>query len=603
MASDERDLRAARTVIREVTVDRARLRPGTELNGIFVVDSLLATGGMGEVYRGHSIQTGDKVAIKLIRSDLAESETALALFRREASALHNLYHEAIARFFLFSIDPNLNRAYMAMEFVEGTSIESVIASGQPLDPRDVAILSRRVARGLQAAHDIGIIHRDISPDNIILAGGEARKAKIIDFGIARSTQLSNTTVIGGGFAGKYNFVSPEQLGLYDGDVRAASDIYSLGLVMAAALRGKPIDMSGSQVEVINKRRAVPDLSGVPATFVPLLSRMLEPDPAQRPGSMLDVADACEALMEGRTAPPETVPPQSQIASKPATDAELLSRRRSRGLAVTAAALLLMLSGGGVYLAFRQPAEQAVADAAKSTRPSPSPESSPESSRPDDAGQSPDPSARPAPASEFALRVKRFIDAYDGGPCFKITSAKADRAQTRIEGIGTSAEPFNALDDAFKKALGQEADIQFKAVTPQQCSAMNFLARSRFNEKLAPRLEVSALEVRNGQPISGKVGTQRDLQLEVLLVTEDGFVQNITGALRAVEVRSFEQTVDRPATAQQKPQLVIAIASAKPLPLLKLAKPVHSDRLFPDLIAEVRDHGATLGVSFQYVVVD
>ena len=83
------------------------------------------------------------------------------------------------------------------------------------------------------------MHRDLSPDNIILPGGKVERAKIIDFGIARSATIGGETLIGGSFAGKYNYVSPEQLGLFGGDVKEHSDIYSLGLVLAAAMRGKP----------------------------------------------------------------------------------------------------------------------------------------------------------------------------------------------------------------------------------------------------------------------------------------------------------------------------------------------------------------------------
>jgi serine/threonine protein kinase/tetratricopeptide (TPR) repeat protein len=289
------------------TKERTRLRAGTELNGIYVIDTLLATGGMGEVYKGHSIQTGDIVAIKVIRSDMDESDMAHALFRKEATALYNLNHPAIARFFLFSIDPVIQRAFLAMEFVEGTSIEAMIESGRGLATGDVAAFARQIALGLNVAHETGIIHRDISPDNIILASGDFHKPKIIDFGIARSTKQDKTTIIGSGFAGKYNYVSPEQLGLFDGDVRAASDIYSLGLVIAAALRGQPIDMGGSQVEVINKRRSIPDLTRIDKRFAPLLERMLEPDPGGRPQSMQEVAAWCEWIAAGGkgTAPPLT----------------------------------------------------------------------------------------------------------------------------------------------------------------------------------------------------------------------------------------------------------------------------------------------------------
>jgi serine/threonine protein kinase len=151
------------------------------------------------------------------------------------------------------------------------------------------VLRRRIAPGLHAAHLLGIVHRDVSPDNIILPGGNIARAKIIDFGIARSSILGEGTVIGSGFAGKYNYVSPEQLGLYGGDVTGRSDMYSFGLVLAEALAGKPLDMGGTQVQILDKRRRVPDLSGIDARIRPLLTRMLAADPAERFADMSEVA--------------------------------------------------------------------------------------------------------------------------------------------------------------------------------------------------------------------------------------------------------------------------------------------------------------------------
>jgi len=153
------------------------------------------------------------------------------------------------------------------------------------------MLVRRLASGLQAAHDIGIFHRDISPDNIILPEGDIGRAKIIDFGIARFA-LGDGTIIGGGFAGKLMYVSPEQLGLAGAVVTARSDIYSFGLVLAYALLGRPLDMGGTQAQVLEKRKSVPDLSGVDGRLRPLIKRMLQPDPAQRPGSMAEIAAWC-----------------------------------------------------------------------------------------------------------------------------------------------------------------------------------------------------------------------------------------------------------------------------------------------------------------------
>ncbi|MFZ4534401.1 MAG: serine/threonine-protein kinase, partial [Alsobacter sp.] len=267
---------------------RPIIGPGKRLNGIYEIEGLIAVGGMGEIYRGRAIQTGDVVAIKTIRPEMAGNEAALALFRKEAAALYNLHNEAIVRYFVFSIDPDLGIPYLAMEFVDGVPLSEILKSG-PLGYDSVCTLVRRIAGGLQGAHDFGIVHRDISPDNIILPGSNAARAKIIDFGIARSSLPGDATVIGGGFAGKVNYVSPEQLGLYGGDVTGQSDIYSLGLVLAHALSGRIVDMGGSQVQVIEKRRTVPDLGSIDARLKPLLERMLQPDPRNRIASMAEVA--------------------------------------------------------------------------------------------------------------------------------------------------------------------------------------------------------------------------------------------------------------------------------------------------------------------------
>jgi serine/threonine-protein kinase len=273
---------------RTVFAPRHGIPVGTRLNGIYEIERLIAVGGMGEVYKGRAIQTGDAVAIKMIRPDMARNENALALFRKEAAALHNLYNEAIVRYYVFTIDPVTESPYLAMEFVDGQPLSDRIKQG-PLSFEEVDVLRRRIASGLHAAHLLGIVHRDVSPDNIILPGGQVARAKIIDFGIARSTQLGEGTVIGSGFAGKYNYVSPEQLGLGGGEVTGQSDIYSLGLVLAEALAGRPLDMGGTQVQVLEKRRRVPDLAAADARLRPLLAKMLAPDPAQRPADMASVA--------------------------------------------------------------------------------------------------------------------------------------------------------------------------------------------------------------------------------------------------------------------------------------------------------------------------
>lgn len=314
---------------------------GTQLNGIYEVQKRIAIGGMGEVYVGRVIQTGDRVAIKMILPEHANNELIVDLFRREASTLHNLYHPAIVRYYVFSVDPVLNRPYLSMEFAAGPSLGERMREG-PLTENEMTVLRRRIGGGLHAAHQLGIIHRDISPDNIILVDGDVEKAKIIDFGIAKS-QTNEGTLIGSGFAGKLNYVSPEQLGLEGGDVTAKSDIYSLGLVFAEAVVGRPLPMGGSQVEVIEKRRSVPDLSAVPQWIRPLIESMIQPSPADRPADMQAIADWSPGAPGGRAKPAAA----AAAAATPRNPIHPRERRRQNGAQpeVKKGAPWLLIGGG------------------------------------------------------------------------------------------------------------------------------------------------------------------------------------------------------------------------------------------------------------------
>ncbi|TPJ40074.1 serine/threonine-protein kinase, partial [Mesorhizobium sp. B2-6-5] len=316
--------------------DKTRLSPqvantavGTQLSGIYELDERIAFGGMGEVYRGHNIQTGDHVAIKIVLPEFARDQTILSLFRKEALILNHLSHDAVVRYHVFTIDPAIGRPYLAMEFVDGESLFDIMRRG-PMPTEEVRKLCHRLASGLSAVHQAGAIHRDLSPDNIILPGGRVDRAKIIDFGIARSATVGGETLIGGKFAGKYNYVSPEQLGLYSGDVSEQSDIYSLGLVLAAALRGKPLDMSGSQFEIIEKRRSVPDLSDIGADFRDIVEAMLQPNPQDRPGSMAAIARMTRDEDEGTAPPTSRTPRERPPAAQTLPPAPMVQPQPSKG---------------------------------------------------------------------------------------------------------------------------------------------------------------------------------------------------------------------------------------------------------------------------------
>ncbi|CAM5371538.1 Serine/threonine-protein kinase PknD [Mycolicibacterium aubagnense] len=317
-----------------------RVAAGTRLNGIYQVDQLIGTGGMSEIYRGHNIQTLDKVAIKVVLPQFANDEHMVSLFRREALILNRLSHQSIIRYHVFSHDAESDLLYLAMELVEGPTLRERIVQ-RPLSQLEACQLIVRVAEGMSAAHREGIIHRDLSTDNIVLADGDVARPKVIDFGIARSGEGNDSTLVQSGFAGKFNYVSPEQLGLFGGQIGPVADIYSLGLVFTAALLGKPLDMAGSHAEVVMKRQSVPDLSRINPGVKPLIERMLQPNPVNRVQSMDDVVAALqmasgsvrEGTNSGRTS--------RALLSEPGR-ARTAKARRSR---LPLLATLVVLAGG------------------------------------------------------------------------------------------------------------------------------------------------------------------------------------------------------------------------------------------------------------------
>ena len=271
--------------------------PGAVLSHTYRIDKLLARGGMGEVYRASHVKLGTAHAIKIMLPELAKDPKVIDLFTREAAVLRNVRNEAVVGYDGVVCDEE-GHLYLIMEFVDGPALSALLKDGA-LSAHDVVLLRDRLAMGLGAAHEKGVIHRDMSPDNVILPGGRLENAKIIDFGIAKLADPEARTVIGGDFAGKYSYASPEQLGLYGGDVDARSDIYSAGLVLAAAAIGRPLDMGKTHISVLEARRAVPDLSDVPAALRDEIAWMLEPNPADRPQSMADL-QASAARARGKS---------------------------------------------------------------------------------------------------------------------------------------------------------------------------------------------------------------------------------------------------------------------------------------------------------------
>ena len=315
--------------------DGQRIQVGDVLNHIFEVKRFIARGGMGEVFEGANVNSDEKVAIKVMLPALAADPSVISMFRKEARTLTRLNHEALVSYRVLAQEPQLGVLYIVTEYVDGTNLADELGRLKP-GPDQLVALLRRLAEGLRAAHQLGAIHRDISPDNVLLEDGRLERAKIIDFGIAKDLDPGSATIVGEGFAGKLSYVAPEQLGDFGRDVGPWTDVYSLGLVILAVTQGRPVAMGGSLVDAVDKRRAGPDLTGVPAEIRPVLESMLRANPTERLRSMDEVL----AMLDLAAIPHEATGAPAKLTAPP---------RRGLLLGAAVAGLVLLALVGWLVL--------------------------------------------------------------------------------------------------------------------------------------------------------------------------------------------------------------------------------------------------------------
>lgn len=274
-----------RTIIQRRGSLETTLKPGAVLANTYVLETLLGRSPMGEVYRARHVELGTRHVIKVIQPSLTTDPRLVASLVEEARKLRDVRHPAVVGYEgLFRDDQGLR--YLVLEFVEGFPLRALLA-GRRLEPDEVLRLADRLADGLAAVHGRGIIHRDLSPDNIIVPDGEVGRAKLTEFGFAKSADAGDSTLIGVNFAARFAYASPEQLGLFGGRVDSRADLYSLGLVLGAAAIGfgNGLEMGSRFPAAIAARQKLPDLSPLPPTLRPIIAPLLQPRPEDRPASI------------------------------------------------------------------------------------------------------------------------------------------------------------------------------------------------------------------------------------------------------------------------------------------------------------------------------
>ncbi|HEU0044793.1 serine/threonine-protein kinase [Sphingomonas sp.] len=422
------------------------IQVGDVLNHIFEVRRFIARGGMGEVFEGVNVNTDERVAIKVMLPALAADPNVIGMFRKEARTLTRLQHEALVQYRVLAQEPQLGVLYIVTEYVDGANLADVLGQQQPT-AADLILLLRRLASGLRVAHQLGAIHRDMSPDNVLLENGELAQAKIIDFGIAKDLDPGSKTIVGDGFAGKLNYVAPEQLGDFGREIGPWTDVYSLALVILAVALGKNVQMGGSLVDAVDKRRAGPDLSAAPEDIRPILHKMLAPNPTDRLRSMDEVL----AELEPKVA-------QAVAATKPKTG---LLVGAGVGVAALAAAAFLLVGRGG--------------DAP--------------------AGGAGAPGVVAASADPVEVARSTLDATLPSVACTWLEMAKVEKAGDRVAvaltGVaGNPAAAQNEISRALTANKVAQTDIDFEAVstiTPSGCAALNAFRQIRSTD--ARRLTV------------------------------------------------------------------------------------------------------------------
>jgi len=269
--------------------------------GKYAVGELLGSGGIGAVFKARHIYMDRMVALKVIRSELAEDRYAMRNFQREATAVANLHHKNIVEIYDFGISEN-DEPYMVMEFVPGSTLADLVQKKQPLPLDRALVLGADISLALAEAHSRGIIHCDIKPSNILINRSEQNEiVKVVDFGLAQiipkdcQQQSLNTDkffVCGTPF-----YMSPEQCSGSRMDLR--SDIYSLGCVMFELLTGQKVFTGKTPSDTFAKHcyELAPTLPEVypdghfSAALDHTIACMLAKDPADRPQSMAEVRQA------------------------------------------------------------------------------------------------------------------------------------------------------------------------------------------------------------------------------------------------------------------------------------------------------------------------
>jgi eukaryotic-like serine/threonine-protein kinase len=321
---------------------------GELIAGRYELEELVGSGGMSNVFRAHDRLLERTVALKILHEQYTRDEDYVERFRREARAVAQLTHPNIVT--VIDRGEQDGRQFIVFEYVDGQNLKDLSARG-PLDPREAIRLGLQVAHALAFAHDRGLVHRDVKPQNVLL--NDEGQAKVTDFGIARSLDVHGVTQTGT-VLGTSDYIAPEQARGQKVDPK--TDIYSLGAVLYELLTGE-VPFSGDNFVAVAMRHVSEPPPSVlvhrpdcPVRLDLAIQRAMAKDPADRFASMDDLCaelEACLAELEGRDGEGATM-----IVPPPPRPRRPRPHRERRPFPVGIALIVLLaalLVAGGAYL--------------------------------------------------------------------------------------------------------------------------------------------------------------------------------------------------------------------------------------------------------------
>ena len=331
------------------------------------IEGVAGEGGMGRVYRATQMRLNRPVALKLIVPELAGDPDFRARFERESHLSASIDHPNVIP--IYEAGEADGTLFIAMRWVEGTDLRSLIVSEARLDPGRVVAIVEQVGEALDAAHSGGLVHRDVKPANVMLTATHGREhAYLTDFGLTKKTEATKALTRTGHFVGTPDYMSPEQITGAPADARA--DVYALGCLMYHALTGRPPYDRDSEVATMYAHlndpppSAVETTPGTPVALDAVIARALAKEAARRYPSAGDLGRASRAAIGG----PDPSQPERSLATGPAApqvteitpppppppatppEAPPGERPRRRALPLALAALVGLAAVGGLLAA-------------------------------------------------------------------------------------------------------------------------------------------------------------------------------------------------------------------------------------------------------------